>query len=266
MHLLRPGTRLRQMSPRARSLSSVAWTPAKLTGLVFTLLPALSRQQGKLWQDAAKTLAATANGDPVRVAVCPYTAVELTAPSDAARPLLTDEGGGKWSLAFDGTDDYLTLASSGASDSFSASQTVGAGWQMASVLAGNRFILAKRNAANPYPCALLITTATRRFSTNAGADVNVDWPAAAVVNTWYRSMVGKSGTATTLYTNGSLVSSPTQAVGTANTAAWLVGCQNFGGGATHFWSGRMSAVVVAASALTTGTAAPLDSYLASVTP
>lgn len=265
MNLLKPGSRLRQMGLRCGALAGVAWNPSRLTSLLFTVLPALSRRLGLLWQDAAKTVAATAASDPVRVAVCPFTAVEFTAPSDAARPLLTDEGGGKWSLTFDGTDDYLTLASSGASDSFSSSQSIGTGWRAGTVVA-NRFILAKRNAASPYPAALWNAAAVHRYSTNAGADVNADYPAAVVVNTWYRSMVGKSGTATTLYTNGALVSSPTQAVGTANTAAWLVGCQNFGSGVTHFWSGRLSAVVVAASALTAASAVALDSYLASVTP
>lgn len=35
MNLLRPGTRLRQQAVRARSLSSVAWTPSSLPGLVW---------------------------------------------------------------------------------------------------------------------------------------------------------------------------------------------------------------------------------------
>ena len=89
-----------------------AWNPSRLTGLAATLLPALSRSSGLLWQNTAKTTPATADGDPVRVAVCPFTAVEFTAPSDAARPLLWDEGSGKWSLSFDGVDDGLALASS----------------------------------------------------------------------------------------------------------------------------------------------------------
>ena len=86
-----------------------AFTLNTLSGLAVTLLPALSRQQGKLWQDASKTVPATADTDPVRVAVCPYTALEWTAPSDAARPLLRSLGAGKWHLACDGVDDYLQV-------------------------------------------------------------------------------------------------------------------------------------------------------------
>lgn len=83
------------------------WNPGDLTGLAATIVVSEQRAGGKLWQNTAKTTPATADGDPVRVAVCPYTAVEWTAVSDAARPLLWDEGGGKWSLSFDGVDDYL---------------------------------------------------------------------------------------------------------------------------------------------------------------
>lgn len=86
---------------------SAAWNPGDLTGLAATLLPAESLAGGLLWQNTAKTVPATADGDPVRVAVCPYTGVEFTALSDAARPLLWDEGGGRWSLAYDGVDDWL---------------------------------------------------------------------------------------------------------------------------------------------------------------
>ncbi len=84
-----------------------AWTPASLPGFVISLLPSLSRSQGKLWQDSGKTVAATADGHPVRVATCPYSGLDWTASSDAARPLLWDEGGDKWSLSFDGVDDIV---------------------------------------------------------------------------------------------------------------------------------------------------------------
>lgn len=91
-------------------VQAAAWSPADLPGLAVTLLPSQSRLAGNLWQNAAKTVPATADGDPVRVAICPYTALEFTAPSDAARPLLFDEGGGKWSLSFDGVDDRMAYA------------------------------------------------------------------------------------------------------------------------------------------------------------
>lgn len=99
---------------RWRGTGGAAWTPADLPGLVVTLDVTRSRAAGLLWQDAAKTVPAVADGDPVRVAVCPYTAVELTAPGDSARPLLWDEFDGvHWALSFDGVDD--TLAASGLS-------------------------------------------------------------------------------------------------------------------------------------------------------
>jgi hypothetical protein len=85
------------------------WLPSSLTGYVGSPHSvAYFRSLGTLWQDTAKTIPAAADGDPVRVAVC--DGVDWTAPTDAARPLLWDEGGGLWSFYFDGVDDELTTA------------------------------------------------------------------------------------------------------------------------------------------------------------
>lgn len=105
-------TRLNAFVNRIRAESGSRWTPAQLSGLVATVSPALSRSSGRLWQNTAKTVPAVADGDPVRVAVCPFTSVEFTAPTDSARPLLWDEGGGKWSFWMDGIDDVLTAGTS----------------------------------------------------------------------------------------------------------------------------------------------------------
>lgn len=105
-----PRTPGQRAAPLGRVLGSfapgnggAAWTPAALAGFVAALLPG----RAVLWQDAGKTTRAAADGDPVRVAVCPYSGAEWTAPSDATRPLLYSEGGGLWSLSFDGADDTL---------------------------------------------------------------------------------------------------------------------------------------------------------------
>ena len=80
--------------------------PATLTGYVDSPFSfAALRAGGFLWQNTGKTIAAVADGDPIRVATC--GAVDWTAPSDASRPLLYDETGGKWSASFDGADDLL---------------------------------------------------------------------------------------------------------------------------------------------------------------
>lgn len=77
------------------------WSPSQLPGIQPSLQVALSRAKGKLWQDAAKTVPAVANGDPVYVATCPFTGKDFTAANTStARPLLHDEGSGHWSLAF----------------------------------------------------------------------------------------------------------------------------------------------------------------------
>ncbi len=60
-----------------------------------------------LWQDAAGTVPATANNDPVRrIDDKSGNGNHAIAPSDAARPLLKISGGLEW-LEFDGTDDSM---------------------------------------------------------------------------------------------------------------------------------------------------------------
>ncbi|MDY3555295.1 hypothetical protein R5W24_004436 [Gemmata sp. JC717] len=91
----------------------VAGNPLAFLGACYALLVAYMRARGKLWQDLACTIPATEDGDPVRVAVWdfgPLGVVLWVAPSDNARPVLWDEGGGLWSLWFDGIDDQFTLS------------------------------------------------------------------------------------------------------------------------------------------------------------
>lgn len=78
-----------------------AFSPDDLSGLFAFPMIAAARSAGKLWQDAGKTTPATAAGDPVRVVVCPFTAVEFTAPADANRAVLGNSGAAWW-LVMDG--------------------------------------------------------------------------------------------------------------------------------------------------------------------
>jgi hypothetical protein len=82
--------------------------PPLPSNLVFAGYVANYRAAGKLWQDAAKTIPAVADGDPVRVMVDPNTGQEAVAPSDPARPLLWQDVN-NWSLSFDGIDDQLLV-------------------------------------------------------------------------------------------------------------------------------------------------------------
>jgi len=95
---------------RVARFGGTSFSPTTLPGYVNSPYNiALLRSQGKLWQDTAMTVPATADGDPVRRIDCGGTYYD--APSDATRPLLYSEGGGKWSLSFDGVDDYFTTPS-----------------------------------------------------------------------------------------------------------------------------------------------------------
>lgn len=89
--------------------SGPAWNPSLLTSLYAAPAVALCRAGSLLWKDAAKTLLATAAGDPVRVVQCPFTGAEFTAPSDAARPTLRNPESDTWYLEFDGTNDRLNF-------------------------------------------------------------------------------------------------------------------------------------------------------------
>lgn len=63
-----------------------------------------------LFQDAAGTTPVTAHGDPVRLVLDKSgNGNDLTAPSDAARPVYQTSGGLHW-LEFDGVDDQLEVA------------------------------------------------------------------------------------------------------------------------------------------------------------
>jgi hypothetical protein len=103
--------------PRAGAaiFRAAAWSPADLPGLAAAPVVALMRAAGKMWQDAARTTPATANGQSVYVFDCTFTGLRYTASSSSARAVLTDEGGGGWSLTFDGADDryYAALDWSG---------------------------------------------------------------------------------------------------------------------------------------------------------
>lgn len=87
---------------------SSPWFPSTVSGYVNSPYSfAELRATGNLWQNAAKTTPAVADGDLVRVAtVAP--GVDWTAPADANRPTLKNTAGSRWALRFGNTH---TLAS-----------------------------------------------------------------------------------------------------------------------------------------------------------
>ena len=83
---------------------STPWSPEEMSGYVDSPYSiAHLRSIGALFQDLNEEIPAVDDLDPVRVIVCGSR--RYTAPSDAARVLLWDEGDGEWSLSFDGADD-----------------------------------------------------------------------------------------------------------------------------------------------------------------
>lgn len=237
----------------SRAMGGVsAWNPSRLTGLAATLLPALSRSSGLLWQNTAKTTPATADGDPVRVAVCPFTAVEFTAPSDAARPLLWDEGSGKWSLSFDGVDDRLVWASA-----FATPYTLAA-----------RAAYTTLSRKGVFDC---VTPPNRLWYRETGGLLTLFDAAAGVfatsysptVNGWFTLRTQHSGSTGTATVNGAVVLGATAWTGTALGGVTVGDAL---GGAGFALSGRVAGVVAASSSVVGIDATNLDTYLTALSP
>lgn len=252
----------KQIIPLLTRRAVAAWTPASLTGLAATLLPAESRSRGLLWQNTAKTMPATADGDPVRVAICPYTAVEFTAPSDSARPLLYDESGGLWSLEFDGVDDYLEAGNLSAL--FSAAGSASYRFNVTSIAASfeilNTNLMDASNTSfarfvgdgNSYPGQLRSTRVQSQPGIGTGGrtlTVRSD------ASNWTRRNNGTQDVAATPLT--------ANAGGFAGGTLWRVGCSN-GAGTNNpalFFSGRFSGLITAAQYWDATTVAVVETFL-----
>jgi hypothetical protein len=92
-----------------RGGGAAPFDPTELPGYVDSPYSiAALRAAGALWQNTGKTVAAVADGDPIRV--IDTGSIDLVAASDAARPLLAEIGGGLWEVWGDGVDDALQAA------------------------------------------------------------------------------------------------------------------------------------------------------------
>jgi len=196
------------------------WNPGDLTGLAATLLPAEARSAGLLWQNTAKTVPATADGDPVRVAVCPYTGVEFAAPSDAARPLLYDETGGKWSLSFDGVDDQLQLSPTGIG---AGSFTISTRFRATS--AGQIYSESNTGLTNPFVFYQQnSSTVTGNFRNDVGTELSSGgFTLASARSTWQTGFFRRTGNSWLLQ-NGGGSNTATQTISTPTVNAATVGC------------------------------------------
>lgn len=221
------------------------WQPDELAGLAPTLSVSRQRSSGLLWQDAAKTVAARADGDRVRVATCPWTGVDYTAPSDAARPVLTDEGGGLWSLAFDGVDDYLRCPASAATDLVADTLTVGVAYAWASAVAATQFLWWRGTAADASvgfgrhgtaPLGLYASTLSSPLLYSAADNVTTD--AAYAVYRRYGASTGR------IWIDGESVSAtPAITPVTGGGSGITVGCIDNGGTPSLFAAARITALL-----------------------
>jgi len=233
------------------------WSPGDLPGLHPSLQVALSLSQGGLWQDAGKTVAATADGDPVRVATCPWTGQDYVAPSDSARPLLWDEGGGKWSLALDGIDDFMTASAATVGAGVAASVVVAV--RPTAALGIGRLVYGVGDALNldgsgsPAPGSLNVYRNGNAGPFAAGITADADFTLTAVFTA--------AGTNTFLRVNGTQVGSGT--AGTAAVGGVSVGASNTG---TQPAAIRLYGTVLSASQLSAGDIVLTETYLSALAP
>lgn len=229
-----------------------AWSPALLPGLQPSVQVALSLSLGLLWQDAGKTVPATEDGDPVRVATCPWTGEDYVAASDSARPLLWDEG--LWSLAFDGVDDHLTASTATVGSGVAASVAMAV--VVTATLGGGRLVYGGGDSLN--------------LDGAGGGSLNVfrngnagPMPAGIVVDTNYTlaAVFTAAGTGTYLRVNGTQVGSGT--AGTGAVGGVSVGASNTG---TQPAAIRLYGAVLSASQLSPDDIVLTETYLSALAP
>lgn len=232
------------------------WSPADLPGIAPSLSVALQRGRGLLWQNTGKTVPAVAATDPVRVATCPWTGVDYVAPSDAARPLLYDEGGGKWSLSFDGVDDYLSAPWVG-----TAAVTMAAAVRLAS--AGSFPIVIAASVTKRE--LRFIATARRPETITDDGALSVNSASVLALDTWARVLAacGASGASTELYTNNIQVGQDAaDTTASVSSTAIYVGSRN----GTLFLPGRVAGTATVGSKVSVPTVGMIDAYLAGLLP
>lgn len=130
-------------------------------GEVFVPIPGYSA----MWQDASKTTAADTTGDLVRVIEGMMGRVELTAPTDAARPTLT-QAGSSWYLQFSGTT-WLT-----GSYAQSAFPLMMASFMTRGTGSGQGVISLSAGATNDYHAISAYGTPPQRFWERGGGTLN----------------------------------------------------------------------------------------------
>lgn len=206
------------------SESVAQWSPANLPGIAPSIQVALSRSQGKLWQDAGKTVAAVANGDLVYVATCPFTGVDFVSGTGTTRPILTNISGNYWGLTFDGVNNVM-----GNTTAFTAGNTTCLGYKATSFPA-SAYVF---DGGGLNQRALLFDTATFvRLYAGAGVAIAV----ADMTNSWRNTTAVFNGASSSLAQGG--VSNTGNAVGSGATAGF-----NFGGNTTGRSIGVLSCCI-----------------------
>jgi len=201
---------------KGTALYTSAFTPSttSLTAVSGTSL--LTCQSNRYIDNSTNAFAITVNGTP---------SVQRFNPFGTATAYSTSVIGG--SGYFDGTGDYLQVANNSAFD-FSGDFTVECWLYLANT--NNQTFISKggHNALGPDAAgwALFIYTGQGlRFMTRNSGGTNVPVTVASTpqINTWMHVAVSRSGSSMRAFLNGTLVSTVTSSVNTANSSPFNIG-------------------------------------------
>lgn len=238
---------------------SSSFSPNLIPGFVAAFVPSVSLATGNLWQNLAKTIPATANNNPVRVLRDPWSGLEWTAPSDAARGLLKIVGGKVW-IEFDGVDDrYNTSLASGtcSGDFFLASAYSLVAFQT------NEMPLSVGQNSNGLRRNLWINTAynpANAYSFN-GFLADVDGNTSAVVGVVRQHSAMRSGSSVTVYVDNSSVG-----IGTPSLLSFVASNATIGGNVVGLEcaNARIYCSLIVNASLTSNNRSAVSSYLANL--
>jgi len=169
-----------------------------------------------------------------------------------------------YSNYFDGTGDYLTLASNTAFNIFNGDMTVEC-WFYATALANSPHIFAFVQDASNRESIYFNSSALTFYSTSGAGSGNRIATSALSLNTWYHMALVKSSTTFTLYLNGTSVGTSTTTQYSTSNQSLQIGTYSSGGYAGDNFNGYISNVrVVKGTAVYTTTFTPSTTPLTAI--
>lgn len=236
--------------------TTTAWDPSANSAVLWDDVEGAALA-GRLWQNTGKTIAATADGDPIRV-FTDAAGNDWIAPSDAARPTLKIESG-VYSMLFDGVNDRLELSGLAAlGTSITAAVAIkptgtGRGDPLTRWLTGS-------DGADVFDLLMGVTTGKPQFYVRATGIQDSGVGSTTISAGQSVRLVGTAGSGTcAVYLNN--VSQSSAAIGTLNNGTQVL-CLGANYSTDGYFSGRINAFAVFPSVLNSTNLGNLDVWMA----